>query len=117
MGVFVARIEKENPFHNNNNNTIRWGIYMADRNIVVGLDVGTTKVAVCVGQISEGLIHVLALTKAPNNGLRKGIVVDIEECVSSISGALEHAERSAGVPLDHAVVGIGGSHIVASGSK
>jgi len=90
---------------------------MSDRNIVVGLDVGTTKVAVCVGQISEGLIHILALTKAPNNGLRKGIVVDIEECVSSISGALEHAERTAGVPLDHAVVGIGGSHIVASGSK
>lgn len=90
---------------------------MSDKNVVVGLDIGTTKVAVCVGQISEGLIHILALAKAPNSGLRKGIVVDIEECVSSISGALEHAERMAGVQLDHAVAGISGAQVTASNSK
>ena len=90
---------------------------MADRNIVVGLDVGTTKVAVCVGQINEGLINILALSKTINNGLRKGVVVDIEECVSAISGALEQAEKTAGIQLNHAVVGIGGSHIVVTNSK
>ena len=90
---------------------------MADRNIVVGLDVGTTKVAVCVGQINEGLINILALSKTINNGLRKGVVVDIEECVSDISGALEQAEKTAGIQLNHAVVGIGGSHIVVTNSK
>lgn len=90
---------------------------MANQDVVVGLDIGTTKIAVCVGQISEGLIHVLALTKVQNSGVRKGVVVDIEECVSSISGALEQAERMAGVQLDHAIVGIGGSHIVSTNSK
>jgi cell division protein FtsA len=90
---------------------------MANQDIVIGLDIGTTKIAVCVGQVSEGLIHILALTKAPNTGVRKGVVIDVEECVSSISGALEQAERMAGVQLDHAVIGIGGSHIIATSSK
>lgn len=90
---------------------------MTNQEIVVGLDIGTTKIAVCVGQVSEGLIHILALTKTLNTGVRKGVVVDIEECVSSISGALEHAERMAGVQLDHAMIGIGGSHIVSTSSK
>lgn len=90
---------------------------MAEHNLIVGLDVGTTKVAVCVGQVNEGLINILALTKTVNNGLRKGVVVDIEECVSAISGALEQAEKTAGVQLNHAVVGIGGAHIVVTSSK
>lgn len=90
---------------------------MASPNIVVGLDVGTTKVSVCVGQISEGLINILALAKVPNSGLRRGVVIDIEECVSAISGALEQAERIAGVQLDHAHISIGGTDIVATMSK
>lgn len=90
---------------------------MAEHNLIVGLDVGTTKVAVCVGQVNEGLINILALTKTVNSGLRKGVVVDIEECVSAISGALEQAEKTAGVQLNHAVVGIGGAHIVVTSSK
>lgn len=90
---------------------------MAEHNLIVGLDVGTTKVAVCVGQVNEGLINILALTKTVNNGLRKGVVVDIEECVSAISGALEQAEKTAGVQLNHAVVGIGGAHIIVTSSK
>lgn len=90
---------------------------MAEHNLIVGLDVGTTKVAVCVGQVNEGLINILALTKTVNNGLRKGVVVDIEECVSAISGALELAEKTAGIQLNHAVVGIGGAHIIVTNSK
>lgn len=90
---------------------------MPESNIIVGLDIGTTKVAVCVAQVSEGLLNILSLTKAPNNGLRKGMVIDIEECVSSISGVLESAERMAGVQLDHAIVGVGGAHIMAVKSK
>lgn len=90
---------------------------MAQSNIVVGLDVGTSKVAVCVGQVSEGLVHLLALVKVPNSGFRRGIVIDIEDCVSSISGAIEQAEKIAGVQLDNAVVGVGGSDIISTLSK
>lgn len=87
------------------------------QNIIVGLDVGTTKVAVCVGHLHEGMIQLIGAGLAPNNGMRKGLVVDIEECVSSISAALEEAERVSGVPLEDAYVGIGGAHIQSTISK
>lgn len=87
------------------------------QNIIVGLDVGTTKVAVCVGHLHEGMIQLIGAGLAPNNGMRKGLVVDIEECVSSISAALEEAERVSGVPLEEAYVGIGGAHIQSTISK
>ena len=90
---------------------------MANQNVVVGLDVGTTKVAVCVGQISEGLINILALTKVANSGLRKGVVVDIEECVSAISSAIEQAERISGVQLDSCVASIGSAESISTISK
>jgi cell division protein FtsA len=90
---------------------------MARQNIVVGLDVGTTKVAICVGQLHEGLIHVIGAGLAPNHGMRKGMVVEIEECVSSISAALEEVERVAGLPCEEAYVGVGGAHIQSTLSK
>lgn len=87
------------------------------RNTIVGVDVGTTKVAVCVGHIHEGMIQLIGAGLAPNNGMRKGMVVDIEECVSSISAALEEAERISGFPLEDSYVGIGGAHIQSTISK
>lgn len=90
---------------------------MAKSNIVVGLDIGSTKVAIAVGQIQEGLIHIIGTGKSTNSGMRKGIITDIEDCVSATSAALEEAERMAGVPLESAYVGIGGAHISASQSK
>ncbi|MCL5794783.1 MAG: cell division protein FtsA [Patescibacteria group bacterium] len=90
---------------------------MIKQNVVVGLDVGTSKVAVCAGALSEGGIEVIGLAKAPNTGLRRGIVSDIEETVSAISAALEEAERMAGVPLSSCYVGIGGSQITSHNSK
>ncbi|MDO8686765.1 MAG: cell division protein FtsA [Candidatus Berkelbacteria bacterium] len=90
---------------------------MAKDNIVVGLDVGTTKVAVCVGEAREGLIRIIGYSRVPNAGMRKGVIVDIEDTVSAISQALEEAERMAGSPLTSAYVGLGGNHISSSVSK
>ena len=90
---------------------------MAKDNVVVGLDVGTTKVATCVGLAQEGLIRVIGFSRVPNIGMRKGVIVDIEDTVSAISGALEEAERMAGTQISRAIVGIGGNHITSTTSK
>lgn len=90
---------------------------MAKQDIVVGLDVGTTKVSACVAGYKEGQIDVRAIAKAPNTGLRRGMVVDIEETVSAISAVLEESERMAGSPITSAYVGIGGAHINSTNSK
>lgn len=90
---------------------------MAKQNTIVGLDVGTTKVAVVVGHIEEGLIKIIGLGVAKNSGLRKGVVVDVEETVSAISAAIEQAERTSGETINSAFVGIGGAHITITESK
>lgn len=90
---------------------------MQKQNVIVGLDVGTTKVAAAAGSYQENGIEVIGLAKTPNTGLRKGMVADIEETVSAISAVLEETERSAGIPLSSCFVGINGSHISSINSK
>lgn len=87
------------------------------KDIIVGLDIGSTKVACCVGQHQEGITSIVGLGEAPCSGLRRGIVIDIEETVSAISASLEGAERISGLPIDHAFVGVGGAHIESENSK
>lgn len=90
---------------------------MKQEGIIVGLDVGTTKTIVIVGQVQEGMIQIIGIGKAANSGMRKGTVVDIEDTVSSISSALEQAERSSAVPIDSCFAAIGGNQIVSAESK
>jgi cell division protein FtsA len=90
---------------------------MSQRNVVVGIDVGSTKIATTIGHMQEKGIDIIGVGYAPSNGLRKGMVVDIEETVSSISASLEEAERMSGLPVNEAVVSIGGIHIQSSSSK
>ncbi|PIP21495.1 MAG: cell division protein FtsA [Candidatus Nealsonbacteria bacterium CG23_combo_of_CG06-09_8_20_14_all_40_13] len=90
---------------------------MPKDNLIVGLDVGTTKVSICVGNFQEGIANIIAACHKPNSGMRKGTVADIEETVSAISAALDDAERTTGTSLSRAVVGISGSHIVSTDSK
>ncbi len=90
---------------------------MAKDNLLVGLDVGSTKVAATCGEIVEGMINVTGFIKVPNNGVRKGVVTDIEDTVSAISDALEKLERTCGTHVRSAIVGISGSHISTSISK
>jgi len=87
---------------------------MSSDQILVGLDVGTTTVRVVVGkrENESSPPSIIGVGEAAANGIRKGVIIDIEEAVSSISQALEKAERMTGIPVDHAVVSVGGAHVV-----
>ncbi len=80
-------------------------------NVIVGLDIGTTKTCVVVAELRETGIEILGVGTHPSDGLRKGVVVNIESTVESIKGALEKAEQSAGLEIGAVYVGIAGSHI------
>ncbi len=90
---------------------------MARDNIVVGLDISSTKVITSVGKHEDGVLDIIGLGKSANQGMRKGMIIDIEETVSAISASLEEAERMAGIPLKGATIGIDGAHIESEDSK
>jgi len=81
--------------------------------LVVGLDIGTTKVCCVVGEIIDGSIDIIGVGTAPSQGLKKGVVVNIESTVNSIQRAVRLAENAAGVDLSsvYVYVGIAGNHI------
>ena len=81
-------------------------------NILVGLDIGTTKICAVVGEVKEnGCIDVIGIGTSPSRGLRKGVVVNIESTVESIKRAIEEAELMAGVQINSVYTGIAGGHI------
>lgn len=80
-------------------------------NIIVGLDVGTTKICVIVGEVSEDGINVLSVSSHPSTGLRKGVVIDIEATTNSIKKAIADAQDQTGIGIRDVYVGIAGSHI------
>jgi cell division protein FtsA len=79
----------------------------------IGLDIGSSNVVCVVGLREEGaaLPSVIGVGVAPTAGMRKGIVVDVEETVSSITAAVDEAERISGITIDRATIGIDGGHI------
>src|SRR3990172_6072868 len=85
---------------------------MAKReNIVVGLDIGTTKICVIVGEATKDGIEVVGVGTHPSRGLRKGVVVNIDTTVESIKKAVEEAELMAGCEINRVYTGISGGHI------
>ena len=83
-----------------------------ERNLLVALDIGTSKVVVLVGEItSDKEIQVIGIGSHPSKGLKKGVVVNIEATVQSIQRAVEEAELMAGCEIHSAYTGIAGSHI------
>ncbi len=86
---------------------------MPKEEIIVGLDIGSSVVRVLVGQFSanDEKPHIIGVGIAPASGIRRGVIVDVEEAVGSISTALEKAERVTGFPIESAYVSLGGSHI------
>ena len=83
-----------------------------DRKIIVGLDIGTSKVVALVGeQSADGSIETIGFGSQPSRGLKKGVVVNIESTVQSIQRAVEEAELMAGVEINAVYAGIAGSHI------
>ncbi|MDH5692416.1 MAG: cell division protein FtsA [Gammaproteobacteria bacterium] len=84
----------------------------AERNMLVGLDIGTSKVVAIVGAFTaEGEIEVVGLGSHPSRGLKKGVVVNIESTVHSIQRAVEEAELMAGCQIHSVYAGIAGNHI------
>ena len=79
--------------------------------IIVGLDIGTTKICAVVGEFSQGEINIIGMGSCPSKGLRKGAVVNIESTVESIKKAVEEAEVMAGCRISSVYVGIAGGHI------
>ncbi|ADD68959.1 cell division protein FtsA [Denitrovibrio acetiphilus DSM 12809] len=85
---------------------------MAGDNIFVGLDFGTTKICVVVASKNEdGSLDIIGLGKAPSEGIRRGVVVNIDATVASIKDAVAEAERMSGVQIKRATAGIAGGHI------
>jgi cell division protein FtsA len=83
-----------------------------ERNLIVGLDIGTTKVAAIVGELTgDGNIEVIGIGTTPSRGLKKGVVVNLESTVNSIQRAIEEAELMAGCQIKSVFAGIAGSHI------
>ncbi len=89
---------------------------MNEGKIVVGIDIGTSKVVTLIAKASEAM-HVLGVSEVKAMGMRKGQIVDIEDAVSAINNSLEGAERMAGYSVSHVVVSIGGNHIESQNSK
>ena len=86
-------------------------------NIVVGLDIGTTKICAVVGELSHGKINIIGIGTHPSIGLRKGVVVNIESTVDSIKKAVEEAELMAGCEISSVYAGIAGGHITGFNSR
>ncbi len=83
-----------------------------DHNIIVALDLGTSKVVALVGEINDsGRLEIIGLGSYPSRGMKKGVVVNIESTIQSIQRAVEEAELMAGTQIHSVYVGIAGSHV------
>ena len=89
-----------------------------NKNVVVGLDVGTTKIcAVAAEKANNGNLKILGVGSAPSKGLHKGVVVNIESTVDSIGRAIDETEANSGVEIYSVFVGIAGGHIQGKNSR
>ncbi|MBL7178717.1 MAG: cell division protein FtsA [Desulfobacterales bacterium] len=86
-------------------------------NLIVGLDIGTTKICAVVGEVSERDLNIIGIGTHPSIGLRKGVVVNIESTVESIQKAIAEAELMAGCEISSVYAGIAGGHITGFNSR
>lgn len=83
-----------------------------EKNIITGLDIGTSKVVALIGEVTaQGLIDIVGMGRYPSRGLKRGVVVDIEATVNSIQRAVQEAELMSGCEVRSVYTGIAGSHI------
>ena len=91
---------------------------MAKNGYIVGIDTGTKKIGVIIGEVTEEKkIEIIGIGTADSRGLRKGVVVNLEATVDAIKKAQEEAELMAGVEIDSAFIGISGAHIKSFNSR
>ena len=82
-----------------------------NENFLTAIDVGSAKTCVLVAEVTENGLRYRGHGLADSRGSRKGIIVDLEKAVASIQKAVERAEDSANVPIEHAILGVAGSHV------
>jgi cell division protein FtsA len=91
---------------------------MADESKIVGLDIGTTKIAVIISEVDDSeRLKIIGIGTRPSEGLRRGMVINLEKTVESIACAVEDAEMMAGVKVDSVYAGIAGDHIRSINSR
>src|SRR6266511_817508 len=91
---------------------------MPEQSVVVGIDIGTTKVCALIAELDErGGANVIGIGAAPSDGLRKGVVIDIDRTVQGVTAAVEAAERMSGYKVRSGLVGVSGNHISSQNSR
>jgi len=85
--------------------------------IVVGIDVGTTKVCTLVGRVEEENIRILGVGIEPSSGIKKGVIVDLAAASQAITRSVEKGEQTSGVEITGAVVSLAGAHISSINSR
>jgi cell division protein FtsA len=86
--------------------------------VLVGIDVGTSKVCALIGEVSrDGDLTIVGKGVVPASGLKKAVVVNIDQTVRSIANSVDHAERLSGYQIDRAFVGVGGQHVESQNSR
>ncbi len=84
---------------------------------VVGIDVGTHRILVLVGELAEhGDLRIVGVGRVPARGIKKGVVVNVAQATASISEAVEQAEQSSGYQIERAYLGVTGAHITSRNS-
>ncbi|HEY6000326.1 MAG TPA: cell division protein FtsA [bacterium] len=86
-------------------------------NLVVGLDIGTTKILAVVGEITDKGLDIVAVGSSPSHGMRKGVVVNIDSTVEAVKKAVEEAELAAGIEIEGVYAGVAGSHVKGFNSR
>lgn len=90
---------------------------MTEGKIVVGVDIGTSKIVSIIAKVDEENVNVLGVSEVRSGGVRKGQIVDIEQAVLAINSSLEGAERMAGYSASHVIASIGGDHVESQNSR
>ncbi|UCF28375.1 MAG: cell division protein FtsA [Chloroflexota bacterium] len=89
-----------------------------DEPIIVGIDVGTTKICTLVGRVEqEGILRILGVGIEPSQGMRKGVPVDVRAVTQAVSRSIEKAERTSGMEITSALVSLAGSQVSSVNSK
>ncbi|RQD74132.1 MAG: cell division protein FtsA [Candidatus Syntrophonatronum acetioxidans] len=91
---------------------------MAKRDVVISMDIGTSNVRVIVGEVNQDhTINIIGVGTSPSRGLRKGVIVDLDKTVQSITEAVEEAERMVNMEINSVFLGVVGTHITLINNK
>jgi cell division protein FtsA len=90
---------------------------MSEGKIIVGVDIGTSKIVTIIARVDDDFVNVLGVSEVSSRGVKKGQIVDIKEAVDSINNSLDGAERMAGYSVSHIIASLGGSQIESQNSR